>query len=78
MNLLRFELNVFCRDRETLLLRLNDVVEASCGAAATATLLKLTGYMYSLSQRNATDNNCTNCKTCICRALLLDRYAFAG
>ena len=70
-------LNVFCRRRETLLLRLNDVVEAACGVPATATLLKLTGYLYSLSQRNATDNNCTNCKTYICRDLQLNPYAFA-
>jgi len=54
---------VRCRWREPLLLRAYNDVAASCGVSAGVTLVKMTGYLVSLSYVNVTDDTCTGRKT---------------
>ena len=49
---------------------LYNVVGAACGDSAAATIVKFTSYLYSLTQLNVADDNCTNRKIYVVMFLL--------
>ena len=61
--------DVSCRRRQTLLSAAYNDVRVTCGQSAAVTFVKMTGYIFTLSQQNDTRDNCTGCKST--RMLLL-------
>jgi len=68
---------MYCRWRETLLMRTYNDVAASCGVSAGVTLVKMTGYLVTLSYVNVTDDTCTGRKTRRCATFNSFCYFFA-